>query len=314
MSNYYLKRKIETGNAKIELSYSQNFLHSTSLVKKLIENSSLNSEDIVYEIGPGKGIITKQLAKKCSKVVAIEYDKVLYENLKKFLGNENNIELIFGDFLKEKLPTKYNYKIFSNIPFKITAEILAKITSLDNSPEDSYLIIQEEAARKYSGFSSYGKESLRSLMIKPYFELSIIHKFRNTDFSPVPNVNIVLLRIKKREKFLLNIEEIKRYNDFISYAFSQHGGNLKERLKRVFTNEQFKRLAQNLRFDISVRPIQLKFEQWMGLFKYYIKGVSLEKQGIVNGASNRLVAQQKKIDKIHRNRNNLNNKIKKLPR
>ncbi len=287
-------------SSKIKLSHSQNFLRNDSLIKKLIENSSLNSKDIVYEIGPGKGIITKQLSDKCSKVVAIEYDKNLYENLKKSLGDKANVDLIFGDFLKEKLPAGYTYKIFSNIPFNLTAEILTKITSSDNPPEDSYLIIQEEAAKKYSGFPYNNKESLRSLMIKPYFEFSIIHRFENTDFSPTPHANIVLLRIKKREENLLNAEEIKKYNDFISYAFSQHGRNLKERLKGIFTDEQFKRLARDLKFGILARPIELKFEQWIGLFKYYINNVSIEKRKNVTGASNRLISQQKKLDKIHR--------------
>lgn len=283
------------------LSHSQNFLNSNSLVKELIKKSSLNSEDIIYEIGPGKGIITKQLAKVCSKVIAIEYDRSLYEKLRHDFEEEENVEILFGDFLKEKLPNSKEYKIFSNIPFNITAQILTKITSIDNPPVDSYLIMQEEPAKKYSG-APYYKESLRSLMIKPFFEFSIMYKFKNTDFTPIPKVNIVLLRIKQRDKYLIDPKSMKRYSDFLSYAFSQHGKSLQERLKRVFTKEQFKRLSQEIKFNLTVGPLDLKFEQWLGLYKYYESGVSLEKKQLVEGAEKKLVSQQKKITKIHRNR------------
>lgn len=286
---------------KMVLSHSQNFLNSNTLVKELIKKSSLNSEDVIYEIGPGKGIITKQLAKVCSKVIAIEYDRNLYEELRHDFEEEENIEILYGDFLKEKLPKSIKYKIFSNIPFNITAEILSKITSIDNPPIDSYLIMQDEAAKKYSG-APYYKESLRSLMIKPFFELSIMYKFKNTDFTPVPNVNIVLLRIKERDKYLIDKKNMKRYSDFLSYAFSQHGKSLQERLKRILTKEQFKRLAQELRFNPTLGPLELNFEQWLGLYKYYIVGVSPEKKQLIEGAEKRLISQQKKITKIHRNR------------
>ncbi len=302
-------------NNKQVLSHSQNFLNNKSLVRKLVNESNLKNEDLVYEIGPGKGIITQELAEICSKVVAIEFDKNLYENLINNFINKENVEIIFGDFLKKDL-TKGQYKVFSNIPFNITAEILSKITNLDNPSEDSFLIMQEEAAKKYAGFPYYN-ESLRSLMLKPYFEFKILYKFKNTDFSPIPKVNIVLLQIKKRDKFLIDKKENKKYADFISYTFSQHGKNLKERLSRIFTVEQFKRLSQELKFNILIRPVELNFEHWLGLFNYYTKGVSREKQALIEGANNKLISQQKKLDKVHRNRrgstNNIqNNKNKKI--
>lgn len=290
------------------LKNSQNFLKSSSLVKKLIQDSSLNSKDIVYEIGPGKGIITKQLSRVCSEVIAIEYDRGLYNNLMRQLNDNKNIKLIYNDFLNASLPAKGKYKIFSNIPFNITAQILSKITSLDNPPEESYLIIQEEAAKKYAGMS-YQRECLRSLMIKPYFELSITHEFRNTDFIPTPDVNIVLLKIKKRSEYLIEHKDFKAYSDFISFAFSQHGEKLKKRLKNILSNLQFKKLSHKLEFEISARPGELKFDQWLELFKYFMNGVSSEKQKLVRGASAKLISNQKKLKKIHRNRNSRNHKV-----
>lgn len=286
---------------KRQLSHSQNFLRNSKLVAKLVADSGIDSNDIVFEVGPGKGIITRQLAERATRVIAVEYDGSLADNLKRAFANCRNVEIVFGDFLKVKLPERDNYKVFSNIPFNLTADILDRLTSVVNPPQDSHLIVQEDAARKYAG-GPYGEERLRSLMLKPRFELAITHRFRSTDFHPVPSVNIVMLRIKKRGQCLLSDKEMSAYGDFVAYAFRQHGKNLKERMKRIFTNEQFRRQASEQKFSFSARPGDLSFEQWLGLFRCFIKGVSNNKQAITHGSYSRLAREQGKLEKIHRTR------------
>lgn len=246
-------------NNKRKLSHSQNFLKDSKLVAELVSGSSITNSDVVFEVGPGKGIITQQLSKRAGKVIAIEYDKNLAFSLKQRFANYKNVKIIYGNFLSTKLPKKDSYKLFSNIPFNLTAEILDKITTTVNPPIDSYLIIQEEAAKKYAGHP-YGEERLCSLILKPKFELAIIYRFRRTDFFPIPNVSIVMLRIKKREQFLLKPRELAMFNDFVAYTFHQQGKNLKERLKRVFTAKQFRRQSLEQKFDLLARPGDLSFE------------------------------------------------------
>ena len=123
------------------LKNSQNFLINKNLVRNLIVKSKLEKNDTVIEIGPGKGIITNLLAEYVGNVIAIEYD----ENLFRILVSQNkfeNIEYVYGDFLKYHLPSKQRYKVFSNIPFQITADIIKKITEDNNSAEEIFLIVQ----------------------------------------------------------------------------------------------------------------------------------------------------------------------------
>ena len=131
---------------QIKLKDSQNFLYDSQLVKKLINLTSINKFDIVYEMGPGKGIITKELDKIVQKVIAVEIDKNLADNLKTQFKNSNT-SIINGDFLNFSLP-KTNYTFVSNMPFNLTAQILNKILDYDNSPVKSYLIMQYEAFLK----------------------------------------------------------------------------------------------------------------------------------------------------------------------
>ncbi|MFH1946557.1 MAG: 23S ribosomal RNA methyltransferase Erm [Candidatus Magasanikbacteria bacterium] len=283
-----------------KLSHSQNFLKSQKLVESLVRKSGINFSDIVYEIGPGKGIITQELSKKCKQVVAIETDKNLHADLLKKFGKNTKVKIILHDFLTFNLP-KEEYKIFSNIPFNLTADIISKITKTDTLPIDTFLIIQREAALKFSG-QPYYKESQYSLLLKPIFELKIIAKLRKSDFQPQPKVDTVLLQIKKRKKPLVEKNQIQLYKDFIVYAFNQWKPTLKKSLRNIFSGIQYNKLSYNLNFHKNSKPTDLKFEQWMGMFEYFIKGVSEEKKRIAFGSEQKLKQQQSKLQKIHRTR------------
>ena len=266
-----------------ELKSSQKFLKERKLVEVLLDKSSINKKDIVYEIGPGKGIITECLAKRCKKVTAIELDKKLYERLKSRFRGNTSIEIKFGDFLQYQLPRKQKYKIFSNIPFNLTADIVRKLTLDGTFLLEAFLIVQKEAAERFTGFP-YSKETQISLLLKPKFDLKILHNFRKSDFEPKPRVDVVLLGITRRKEFLVRENQKQMYRDFIVYGFSQWKESLRKAFKKIFTYRQFIRLAGDLNFSKEAKPADLSFEQWMGLFRYFLKGVDVSKKFDVIGA------------------------------
>jgi len=130
-----------------ELSISQNFLKDKLLVNKLLKETNINSEDLVLEIGPGKGIITIELSNICKKIIGIEFDKELFNYLNSI--NITNANIIYGDFLDYKFEDKL--KIFSNIPFNITSDIFNKMLENMEYIESFYFIMQKEAAEMYLG-------------------------------------------------------------------------------------------------------------------------------------------------------------------
>ena len=146
-----------------DLRFSQNFIKDPQLVLSLIEKSSISLEDVVYEIGPGTGVITSALVNCCKKVIAIEKDSDLSAMLQRKLCHLPNLTIRTGNFLEYKLPRK-PYKVFSNIPFCITSAIMTKLSTTQNPPEDSFLIMQKEAAEMFSGIPH---ETLRSILLKP---------------------------------------------------------------------------------------------------------------------------------------------------
>ncbi len=269
------------------IKYSQNFLTNTELVKSLVNKSSISPNDTVYEIGAGDGIITRELLKRAKKVVAYELDRNFYTKLSQKFQNEKSLELRLGDFLTGSLPV-YPYKVFSNIPFNITASIIKKLTLSNNSAEDTYLILQKESAMKFTGKPLDVKNSQIAVILYPWFEFRVIYEFKPNDFFPRPNVNIILLEIKKRNEPY--VEDKDKYQDFVTYAFNQPKPNITESLKRIMNIKPTR-----------LKPSELSFEDWISLFELFLTQPVIKQNLVKNSFTNQL-RQQENLEKINRTR------------
>jgi 23S rRNA (adenine-N6)-dimethyltransferase len=227
--------------------------------------STIGPADTVYEIGPGRGIITAELARVAGKVVAVEKDPRLIHSLRERFRALENVRIIPGDFLDLKIPDR-EFKIFASIPYNLTASIVRKILYSTPAPSEAYLIMQKEPARKFAGLPL---ETLASLLAKPVAEFRILHHLRRTNFVPPPAVDSVLLRIRYRPKPLLDRDDLRLYHNFVSAGFAGWNPSLRSAYKHVFTEKQWKRLSKDIGFPTGATPTQLSFEQWMDLFRGY---------------------------------------------
>lgn len=108
----------------------QNFLYDPSILKRIIQAAQLEAEDLVVEIGPGPGRLTKMLAEKVKKVIAIELDENLFRKLKSELAEYKNVELIHGDALKYSYENLPEFKVVANIPYYITTPIIFRLLEI----------------------------------------------------------------------------------------------------------------------------------------------------------------------------------------
>lgn len=256
---------------------AQNFLKSAKLVRSLLDKSSIESGDIVYEIGPGRGIITAELAQTVRKVIAIEKDPILAQRLRTRFRDVDNVQIITNDFLGYHVPDR-EYKIFANIPYNITACIVRKILYAFPVPSEAYLIMQKGAAEKFSGSPN---ETQFSILAKPRFDIQIIRELRRTDFEPMPSVDSVFLHFKKRHSALIRDEDAFLYRRFVRYGFGTWKNNLKLVFKPIFTYVQWKHLSKDLHFPLNAIPSDLTFEQWLGLFECFKQRVPRSRQAYV---------------------------------
>lgn len=280
------------------IQYAQNFLRSRYLVDRLLDKCNLGRDDIIYEIGPGKGIITERLAQRCREVIAIEKDALLVEALRLKFAVTANIWLHRGNFLDYRLPTGH-YKVFANIPFNITSDIVTRLTSAPVPPDDTYLIMQKEAAQRFLGEP---RASLYGILLKPAFELKLLHHFQRNDFYPVPRVDVVLLRLEKRGPPLVAPCELPLFRDFVIACFTSPRPGLKSILKQFFTPQQFKSLGDRLNLSSTSTPTSLNFEQWLFLFHTFTSVANPQTIQRIRGSETRLRQQQRRLEKLHRTR------------
>ena len=259
-----------------QIALAQNFLRNPKVVRRLVRMSKVGLSDTVYEIGPGNRIITAELASVAGQVIAIEKDPELVRRLRERFHSVDNVEIVEKDFLSYSfrlrpgisvLPQQTRvseHKVFANIPYNSTAQIVRKI--LNESPQlsEAHLIMQREAAKKFSGSP---RETLFSLLVKPFFDLQIRLQLKRTDFWPIPNVDSVMLSIKRRSNPLIELRDAGRYREFVQYGFGRWKPSLKLAFENIFTYKQWKRLAHDLEFPLNATPTELSLQQWSGLYQ-----------------------------------------------
>lgn len=242
---------------------SQHFLRSGALAASLVAHSSVSPEDFVVEIGPGRGLLTHALAQRAARVIAVEIDTCLADQLRSTA--QPNVEVVTGDFLSHPSPSR-PHKVFANLPFARTADIIRRVTTTPSLTE-AYLVVQREAAERFAGYP-YAGETTRSLSLKPWWYVEIVRRLRRTDFAPVPRVDAVLLWLMRRDRPLIQKADGGNYLRFIERQLGTARA-VRSGLRRQFTHNQIGRLARDLRFSLDARPSELSFEQWLGVYRFH---------------------------------------------
>ena len=172
---------------------------------------------------------------------------------------------------------------------------------------DACLAMQREAAEALLGVP---RESLRSLLLKPWFDVEVAHRFRRSDFVPVPRVDVVMLRLRKRGPPLVSSRETRCFRDFAVYVFTAWRPTLCATLTSLFTRQQLRHLRHDLSFDLDVTPTSIPFGQWLTLFEYF-KTVRTDRAlRLIAGSEERLLRQQQRLQKTHRTRTNGNLRLR----
>ncbi len=280
------------------IAYSQNFLRSPHLVDRLLDRSGIVAGDLVIEVGPGRGVITERLAGRCRQVLAVEKDPLLVEDLRQRFAHAANVALFASDFLNFPLPLT-SYKVFANIPFNITAAIVGKLTSGASPPVDAYLGVQREAAARFLGAP---RETLTAVLLKPWFEPTVVHRFRSADFVPAPGVEVVLLRLRRREEPLVAPDDAALFGDLVTYAFTAWQPTVRDALTLVLPERTVAEIERVAAATLDRPPRAVPFATWLTLFLAF-RDVAGAPRTAVQGARERLERQQAGLRKVHRTRN-----------
>jgi 16S rRNA (adenine1518-N6/adenine1519-N6)-dimethyltransferase len=203
-------------------SLGQHFLMHARIAERIANTAGITADTCVFEIGPGTGVLTRELLKKSNHVIALEADAELFAELQKDFAQDietKHLTLIKGDIRKFDLNTlPKKYMIVANIPYYLTGEILRQCLEANNQPSCMTLLVQKEVAAR---IAREKKESLLSLSIKAYGIPTYEFTVPKGAFRPAPKVDSAVLSVRNisREGFSSQAQE-KRFFELLHAGFA----------------------------------------------------------------------------------------------
>ncbi|OGZ17640.1 MAG: ribosomal RNA small subunit methyltransferase A [Candidatus Nealsonbacteria bacterium RBG_13_36_15] len=215
--------------------FGQNFLIDKIVLKKIVATANLQPRDIILEIGPGTGILTKELAKKVKKVIAIEKDPEMVKILQEATQDLKNVKIIQGDIL-ELNPKRYNlkpktYKVVANLPYYITSPVIRKFLELPKArPRIMVLMVQKEVAQRIT--AKPPNMNLLAVSVQFYAKPNIMSYVSKRSFWPQSKVDSAIIKIVPHKSALIGIN-YNLFFEIVRAGFSQPRKQLINNLSRL---------------------------------------------------------------------------------
>ena len=246
-------------------SLGQNFLKDKNIIKKIADSINPTEEDLIIEIGPGAGALTKEIEKKKSEVICFEIDTRLKEILEEI--NSEKLTIIFKDFLSIKIneyidQNKYkNLYFVGNLPYYITTAIINKIVK-ESNPYEITIMVQKEVADRFSAKPGTKDYSSISIFLQYNFDIERVCNVSKTCFEPVPKVDSSVIKFKRNKKISANDEE--KFYKLIKDSFTQKRKNLRNNLNGYDLNK-IQAILKKYDKDLTARAEQLSIEEFVDI-------------------------------------------------
>ncbi len=243
-------------------SLGQNFLVDMYVRDKIIDACELNKDDVVLEIGPGKGVLTEQIALRASKLIAIEKDEYLVEKLKKSISR-GNVSIIACDILKypfNSLPE--GIKLIGNLPYNIATPIIEKALLYRNKFVSLYITVQLEYGKRLSapvGSKDYGA---LTCFVQYYADVKILFKIKNTAFKPVPKVYSCFVQLDLLKEPRVKVKDESLLFRVIRHGFAQRRKSIYNSLSSILGKRRGKDILEELGFSHRLRAEDLSISDY----------------------------------------------------
>jgi 16S rRNA (adenine1518-N6/adenine1519-N6)-dimethyltransferase len=241
-----VKHILKQYNIKPKRRLGQNFVICPSLISKMIDSANVESNDVVLEVGAGLGFLTRKIAERAKKVIAVEIDAKLVNILRSMLKDFENVSIMHANFLKLNISNVD--KIISNVPFNISSPLLFKIAQ-EIRFKLAVLTLQKEFVDRMlakPGSKDYGRLSVTSNF---FFQIDFLENVSKNCFYPQPEVDISLIRLTPK-----NVSPQDSVNlfflDFIRIIFTCKNKKLRNALDIYF---KLKNLPEKIYDDMACR-------------------------------------------------------------
>jgi 16S rRNA (adenine1518-N6/adenine1519-N6)-dimethyltransferase len=265
-------------------SLGQHFLVDREVLKKVASAAELGTSDIVIEVGPGLGVLTKELAKRAGFVIAVELDDRLAAILKQDMTAAKNVSVINEDILridpaalikKQKLnlpdlkDKPDNYKVVANLPYYITSAVLRYFLEASLKPRLMVVMLQKEVAEVI--VAEPGKMSLLSVSVQFYGKPQIVSYVPAESFHPAPKVDSAILRINVYPRPPIAVDDIDDFFGLVRAGFCAPRKQLVNTLAQGLGLSKPEALSLLDRADIIYkrRAETLSVEEWQRLWQIF---------------------------------------------
>ena len=246
---------------KTKKHFGQNFLMDEDAAKELVDAAAVTKAEVVLEIGPGLGYVTREIALQAKKVVALEIDRDLITPLRENVKDLENVEIINGDgldFLRTLEPTNpwSISKFISSLPFQITSPVLQWLAYKKDFIKTASLIIQKEVAERIT--AQVPNSNYMATFLQTFFEITLVRVVERIAFDPVPEVDAAIIKLVAKKSAPIATQEIAKYSKFLHHGFLQ---------KRKMLNKRFDpELLEKFAIDPTRRAETLTETEWLKLF------------------------------------------------
>lgn len=252
---------------KTKKTLGQHWLKDPYYLEAVCEAGLVHEHDVVLEIGPGLGTLTKQLLAKGAQVIAVEKDEELASKLKSEIDSPR-LSVIAGDILEfdlTKLPA--NYKVAANIPYYLTSNLLRVLSESKNPPKIISLLVQKEVAERIA--ASPGGMSLLSISVQAYYEPHLEDVVPAQFFTPPPKVDSQIVQLVRRGEPAFKDMYAKVFFRVVKAGFSSRRKTLENSLSAGLhlEKEAARELLAKAEINPTSRPQDLSLQDWLSLAK-----------------------------------------------
>lgn len=250
--------------------FGQNFLTDKNIIKKIVDLTDLNKNDLVIEVGPGSGNMTEVLLSK-TRVLAYEIDVELEEPLNERFRDNQDLTLMFSDFLKSDLKetlSKYKYEslyFIANLPYYITTPIITKLIEEKIDFKKIAVMVQKEVGDRMAASPGSKDYSSLTVFLNYYFNVKKEFLVSRKVFFPSPNVDSVIISFESKERELNNREE-EVFLKLVRDSFKQKRKTLKNNLKDYDLNTVFEILTSK-GYSETVRAEEISLKDFIEIAK-----------------------------------------------
>jgi len=267
-----IKGLLEKQDGYPKKALGQNFLINRNALMKIVGAAEIASSDEILEIGPGIGTLTRELAEKAKRVVAVEKDRKMLEILKETLADKANAEIVQADALKIN-PSDFKltsgaYKLLGNLPFNVSNPIIRKFLEVADKPLFMLFLVQKEVAQRICAKAP--DMNLLAVSVQFYAKPKIVGYVSKSSFWPRPKVDGAIIKIIP-EKLSLGADFIDLFFKIVKAGFSQPRKQLINNMSRGLAADRG--AVNDWLLKNNIEPKQraetLTMDNWLSLAKNY---------------------------------------------